>query len=98
LDVAEAIEDENLKERKAFVELDHVHAGKVKVLAPWIRFSETPGAVHSAAPLKGQHNQEIFRNLLGMSSEDIERLTREGVIGAPEDIQTRTSKPLSTAK
>jgi crotonobetainyl-CoA:carnitine CoA-transferase CaiB-like acyl-CoA transferase len=89
LSVAEAIEDPNLKARNAFVELDHPHAGKVKVSAPWIRFSETKGAVSSPAPLKGQHNDDVFGGVLGLSATQIADLKQKGVIGEPETLGER---------
>ena len=38
--------------------------------------SETPGKVEFAAPLKGQHNREIF----GLTEEEEKQLREEGVI------------------
>ena len=38
LTVSESVEDQHLKARGAFVEIDHPEAGKVKILAPWVRF------------------------------------------------------------
>jgi crotonobetainyl-CoA:carnitine CoA-transferase CaiB-like acyl-CoA transferase len=81
LSVAECIEDPHLKERGAFVELEHPVAGKVKLLAPWIRFSETQTALTSPAPLLGQHNDDVFGNLLGLSTDQIKALQNDGVIG-----------------
>ena len=40
LSVGESLADPHLKERNAFVEINHPTAGKVKVSAPWIRFSK----------------------------------------------------------
>ncbi len=80
LSVAEALEDPHLKERQAFVEVDHPVAGKVKLLAPWIRFSETPAAITSTAPAVGQHSREVFHEILGLGDEEIDGLEREGVI------------------
>ncbi len=36
--------------------------------------------VRTAAPLLGQHNQEVYGNLLGYSEEKILRLTEEEII------------------
>ena len=82
LTVGESIEDEHLKARHAFVEVDHPEAGKVKVLAPWVRLSDTPGAITSPAPLMGQHSREVFATLLGLSAEEIDTLEQKQVIGS----------------
>ena len=46
--------------------------------------SETPGRVQRGAPLFGEHNNYIFGTLLGMSPEEIQQYTEEGVFrGVP---------------
>src|SRR5262245_23219333 len=83
LSVKESLEDEHLKEREAFVEIDHPMAGKVKLVAPWIRFSETPSSIVSPAPLRGQHNKDIFGRILNLDESQIANLEQKGVIGRP---------------
>ena len=82
LTVGESIEDQHLKARNAFVEVEHPEAGKVKVLAPWVRFSDTPGAITSPAPLMGQHSREVFSALLGLSAKEIDTLEQKKIIGS----------------
>jgi crotonobetainyl-CoA:carnitine CoA-transferase CaiB-like acyl-CoA transferase len=82
LTVGESVEDEHLKARGAFVEIDHPEAGKVKILAPWVRFSDTPGAITSPAPLMGQHNMEVFGGILGLSAEEIDALEEKKIISS----------------
>ena len=45
-----------------------------------IHFSETPGGYDHPAPLSGQHNEEIYCGLLGLSSEELTDLEKESVI------------------
>ncbi|MSQ73231.1 MAG: CoA transferase, partial [Betaproteobacteria bacterium] len=80
LSVGEAIEDEHLKAREAFVEIDHPVNGRLKVLAPWIRFSESACSLSSPAPTVGQHNRDIYGDLLGFSEQQIGDLKARGVI------------------
>jgi crotonobetainyl-CoA:carnitine CoA-transferase CaiB-like acyl-CoA transferase len=80
LTLAEALDDPHLKERGAFVEFDIPQGGKFKFSAPWMRFSETPLSIDSVAPAVGQHNREVFGQLLGLSEAEIEALQKEGVI------------------
>ncbi len=43
--------------------------------------SETPGTIRNAGPARpGQHNDEIYRGLLGRSDAELETLRVEGVL------------------
>jgi crotonobetainyl-CoA:carnitine CoA-transferase CaiB-like acyl-CoA transferase len=42
--------------------------------------SRTPGTLRSAAPILGQDNDEVFREMLSLSPEEIEQLKKENVI------------------
>ncbi len=43
--------------------------------------SETPGTIRSAGPARpGQHNDEVYRDLLGKSDAELESLRAEGVL------------------
>jgi formyl-CoA transferase/CoA:oxalate CoA-transferase len=66
--------------RGAMVESTHPVAGSVRMTAPPIRMSETPGSVRSPAPVLGQHTREVLRQRLALSDEEIARLERAGVI------------------
>ena len=45
-----------------------------------IHFSETPGSYDHPAPLAGQHNEEIYCGLLGLSPEELVDLKKENII------------------
>ena len=61
-------------------EVNHHEVGKEVVLGPPWKLSVTPARVYHPAPLLGQHNQYVFGELLGMSEEEVNRLTQEEVI------------------
>src|SRR5437773_4128309 len=67
--------------RGAIVSSTHPVAGTVDTVAPPVRMSETPGSIRRAAPLLGQHTDEVLRERLGMSDAEIKRLRDAGVIG-----------------
>ena len=46
---------------------------------PW-RLSAAPPSLRMPAPDPGQHNEEVFGELLGLSSEEVQSLQAEGVI------------------
>jgi len=73
-------QDPHLKERNAFIEVDHSVMGKRVVVAPHWRMSETPVHITRQAPLLGQHNRYVFCDLLGMSPQEVEDLEKDKVI------------------
>lgn len=82
VNVEELVNDRQLHQRGFFVELDHPNPEVEKGLnsrAPW-RLSALPDIVYQRAPRIGEHNDYVFRELLGLSEEEIARLTEEQVI------------------
>jgi CoA:oxalate CoA-transferase len=66
--------------RKAIVDTTHPIAGAVKMTAPTVQLSDTPGSIRSPAPLLGQHTEQVLRERLGLGEKEIDRLRRNGVI------------------
>jgi crotonobetainyl-CoA:carnitine CoA-transferase CaiB-like acyl-CoA transferase len=78
--VAEMVADPQIQAREMFVEVEHPTYGPVKITGTPLKLSETPGRVERLAPLPGEHNEEIFVELLGHSKEDLARWQEAGVI------------------
>ena len=77
--IDEAVEDPQIKARGMVIEFEHPRAGKLKQPNFPLKFSKT--LVHvKPAPVLGQHNDEILRDLLGYSDEEIAELRQEEVI------------------
>ena len=74
------INDQHLKERQAFNEVDHPTIGRLAVMNPPWKLSTSPAEVVRHAPLLGEHNQYVFGQLLGMSEKEIDNLIDEQVI------------------
>jgi len=72
--------DQHLKERQAFNEVDHPTIGRLAVMNPPWKLSTSPAEVVRHAPLLGEHNQYVFGQLLGMSEKEIDNLIDEQVI------------------
>lgn len=68
---------EQLKERQAFVRIDHPAAGSLDYLAAPFKMSITPFRT-GRAPLLGEHNEEIYGTELGIGAGELRRLQREG--------------------
>jgi len=79
-DMADIFEDEQYAARNDIVEVDDEELGSLKTAAPVPRFTRTPGAVEHAGPRHGQHNDEVFRDELGLDEDAYDRLREEGVI------------------
>ena len=74
--------DPHLRARDMLPEVFHAALGEAHA-EPGIpmRFSATPAAIRHGAPLLGEHNQEIFGELLGISPREMAALTAQGVLG-----------------
>jgi formyl-CoA transferase len=78
--VAEMVADPQVEAREMFVERHHPLYGPLKTTGTPLKLSETPGQVRSLAPMPGEHNEEVFVDLLGHSRDELERWRAEGVI------------------
>jgi crotonobetainyl-CoA:carnitine CoA-transferase CaiB-like acyl-CoA transferase len=76
------VEHPQVVARRAIVACEHPVAGTVRMVAPPIEMSETPGAVRSAAPLVGEHTEAVLRQRLGLTSIEIDELRAAHVIGS----------------
>ncbi len=80
LDLDQAMENEQALAREMFVKVDHPVLGETIEPGFSIKFSETKGDLSAPAPLLGQHNEEVYGKLLGLSVEELEALRKEGVV------------------
>jgi benzylsuccinate CoA-transferase BbsF subunit len=66
--------DPQLALRGHFVTLDHAEMGPTVYNNAPYRLAKTPGRPQRAAPLLGEHNELVFKGILGLSDEDMARL------------------------
>lgn len=66
--------------REFLIELTHPKAGKLKYPGLPYRFSKTAPGDGNAAPLLGQHNEEVYCNRLGFTKQDLVKLREAGDI------------------
>ncbi len=76
----DVIESAQIKSRGFVAEVEHPVAGKLQMPAVPYHFSETPVCIEHAAPLLGEHNDEVYRRRLGCNDTELEELTRAGII------------------
>ena len=71
---------EQARQRGFFVELDHAEVGRLTYPSAAYCLSRTPWRGERAAPLLGQHNEQVYCGRLGYSREELARLAAEGVV------------------
>jgi len=79
-DVSEAAKDPQVTAREMIKVLDHPGVGNIPVPGLPVKLSLTPGEIRSPSPGLGEHNEEIYGGLLGLSPATILELNRSGVI------------------
>jgi formyl-CoA transferase len=72
--------DPHFAAREAIVRLAHPEFGELPMHGVFPRLSATPGRVRHAGPALGEHNDEVYRGLLGLGDSEMTRLTAAGVI------------------
>lgn len=73
-------QDENLEAFGFWHWLEHKEMGPSPYEGLQHRVSRTPGELRSAAPVLGQHTEEVLSGMLGLSAAEIEQLKRDRVI------------------
>ena len=76
----EMLEDEHFIARETIVDVEHPKYDKLKMQNVFPRLSATPGRIKWAGPALGQHNEEVYRDLLGYDAAEIDRLSQNNVI------------------
>jgi crotonobetainyl-CoA:carnitine CoA-transferase CaiB-like acyl-CoA transferase len=78
--VEDIMTDSQYESRGTIVTVDNPRIGSLKMPAPQPRFSGTPAPVVEAAPELGAHTEEILREHLGLSDDQIAALRTSGTI------------------
>ena len=78
---ADVLGDPQLSARGFFVPVERAIVGTYLYPGAAEHFSETPLTPDRPAPLLGEHNRMVFREILAMSDGEIDALEREGIIG-----------------
>lgn len=78
--VADIFEDEHYKARETLLNVQDNTLGHITVPNVFPKLSETPGSVDTLGPQLGEHNYEIYRDMLGYSNHEIQLLMDDKVI------------------
>lgn len=79
LTTAELIADPYLRRRGTFVTIDHPDRGPIVIPGFAIQMSESSVSI-GPAPRLGQHNNEVFQEMLGLSADELANLDQAGAI------------------
>ncbi|WP_141566447.1 CaiB/BaiF CoA-transferase family protein [Pseudonocardia sp. N23] len=77
---ADLLEDPQVTATEGFVELDRAVVGRHPYPRVSVRLSETPGNAAEPAPLFGEDNDFVLREILGLRDDEVRELRELGVV------------------
>ena len=78
--VGEVCTNPQLTDRGKIIGRPHPNAGTVETVGLPIDLTDTPGAIERAAPLLGEHTDEVLREVLGYSTDEVAGFRASGAI------------------
>ena len=72
--------DPHFAAREAIVRLSHPDLGEIAMQNVFPKLSASPGSVRTVGPALGADNDRIYRGLLGLGDDELDRLSKAGVI------------------
>ncbi|MGN9165733.1 CaiB/BaiF CoA transferase family protein [Tissierellaceae bacterium HCP3S3_D8] len=79
-DIEGVVNDPQILSRQMIVDIEHPTVGNMKMAGVPIKMSETQGSIRFAAPLLGEHTDEILKNMGNLTDSEIENLRVKGGI------------------
>jgi formyl-CoA transferase len=76
----EMLDDPHFKAREAIVNVPHPDFGELRMQNVAPKLSETPGSIRSPSPDLGQHNEEVYLDLLQLGRERYDELRTRKVV------------------
>lgn len=80
MDVRDLLADPHVQARDAIPTVDDPELGPMRMHGVLPSLSHTPGAIRSTGPRLGQHNDDVYRGLLGLEEGELAALRAEGVV------------------
>ena len=74
------LEDEQFKARDTIIDVTNKTFGKLKMQGVFPRLSATPGSVRWTGPELGEHNAEVYAELLNTTAAELVQLEQAGTI------------------
>ena len=80
-DVGQITRDEHIaRVREMFIEIDHPQIGKMKVNGNPVKLMDMMPRINCPAPTLGQHNEEILKEMLNYTDEQVKELIAQNII------------------
>lgn len=79
-DLEQVFADPQVRHRGMEVRAPHPRAGEVRMVANPIKFSETPIRHDRAPPLLGEHTDEVLRDVLGLTPDEIDAMRKRRIV------------------
>lgn len=76
--------DPQLRERQMYTEMEHSMLGVWRFQNAPYKLSKSPAQMRRPAPMLGQHNMEVYVDLLGLTPEEVKEAYDEGILWPPE--------------
>jgi crotonobetainyl-CoA:carnitine CoA-transferase CaiB-like acyl-CoA transferase len=78
--IAEVFANPQVQSRGMRVDVPHTVAGKIPLVGSPMKFSRSPLNDRLPPPQLGEHNDEVLAGMLGLASDELERLRAAGII------------------
>ena len=78
--IADIFADPHYAARENILRMKDPRVGEIAMPNVVPRLSDTPGKVEWLGPTLGQHNDEVYKELLGLTDAEIGRLKDKGVV------------------
>ncbi|KAF2204796.1 caib/baif family protein-like protein [Delitschia confertaspora ATCC 74209] len=79
-DIQDTLHHEHVLARGMVKEVEHPTCGPIKLVNTPVKYSVSKPGIRTPPPTLGQHTNEILKDMLGMSGEEVKDLRNEGVI------------------
>ncbi len=79
-DIPTAVQNPQLLAREMLVEMQHPAVGRTVQPGVTVKLSRTRGAITMPPALAGEHNRDVYCDLLGLSEQELQELASTGAI------------------
>ncbi|MCJ1344326.1 hypothetical protein MMC31_002529 [Peltigera leucophlebia] len=79
-DIQGTMNHEHVLARDMVTTIDHPVCGPIKMVNTPVKYSFSEPSIRTPPPMLGQHTDEVLRDILELSEDEIEQLRRDGVV------------------